>query len=352
MPPDLPKTAPPAALAPQGAPIPPSDSLAVPLGGPPAARVNLPALYLSTLQSKRSRGTQLESFDRIVRVLEAPSIDAVPWESLDFQHFQLIKQRLAARYSPSSANLTLTALRQVMKIGFLQGVVTQKQLTAVGLLGAVRGSRLPKGRALERGELYQLWKAALAWPQPLKQGLFRGFLAVFLGAGLRRDEVCGLTLDSYSPGPEGGELRVLGKGNKERAIPLDTATAAHLDAWKAAAKAIEPHRIAHRGLFFSPRNLSPLQVKTLWFLMRELGAAAGVAFSPHDLRRTYASTLLERGLDLREVQRLLGHESIATTEKYDKRGAKALAARRRAVRVWDEPEPASEPHDPSEKASK
>lgn len=321
------------ALAPAGFPA-----------GDDAVGAELVALYLSSLQSKKSRQTMLEAFRRLARAigLEGPDdYRRIPWHRLSFRELQLFKSCLVAdeRIGPATANLTLTALRQVLKIGYLQGKVTQKQLNDSQYLGAVKGSRLAAGRELSPEEVARVWTACRTYEEP-KRTQLEALFAVLLGGGLRREEACLLRPEQLQGTSEEPEIHVIGKGNKERNVPVDAQTFRRIEAWRATRTALP---LDHPYLFCSPLRQIPLQPWTLWFLLAELSArtgvdgAAPVDFAPHDLRRTLASRLLEQGFDLGEVQRILGHASITTTQRYDKRSGKALATRRRKVVIWDEP---------------
>ncbi len=142
--------------------------------------------------------------------------------------------------------------------------------------------------------------------------LDRAVCEVLYGAGLRVGELCGL--DRGSVDFTGGLLRVLGKGNKERVVPLHRRGLAAVRAWledgrEEAARPDSPEEalfVNRRG-----RRLGPRDVRRI--LDRR---APGGHLHPHALRHTYATHLLEGGADLRVVQELLGHASLTTTQVY------------------------------------
>ena len=108
-----------------------------------------------------------------------------------------------------------------------------------------------------------------------------------------------------------GFIRVIGKGNKERQVPLPQPVLAELRSlWKT-------HRDKRR-LFPSPRQEGPISRYALWLTFKQAVRAAGITrrITPHSLRHSYATRLLESGVDIRVVQILLGHARIGTTAIY------------------------------------
>ncbi len=141
----------------------------------------------------------------------------------------------------------------------------------------------------------------------------RALLAFFYASGLRVSEVAGFTLDRLDVTT--GALRVTGKGAKERISFLDQGSLERLRRY------IETVRAAWKPTapeLFVARNGQPLSRQALWTLIKKYGRKAGILsrLSPHVLRHSFATHLLENGLDIRSIQVLLGHEDIRTTEIY------------------------------------
>jgi integrase/recombinase XerD len=288
--------------------------------------------YLATLSSPRSVSTMTESCMRVARVLKFPHFSAIPWTKLSLDDLAGIRRRLDVAYPPGTVNLTLSAVRGVLREAADRELVTEGFLAAARRkLKNVGGSRISAGRALSNEELARLEDCARAIGGT-KGPMMRSILLLSVGVGLRRAEICALFVDAASVP---GELRVIGKGNKERICPLDEPTSAVLEEWLVVRRQLG---WIHRRLFGAPKHRKPLTEQTVWWLLSELGEAAGVSFAPHDLRRTFASRMLGEGLDLREVQVLMGHASPQTTARYDKRDPERLAERRRAVRAYVRPE--------------
>jgi integrase/recombinase XerD len=148
----------------------------------------------------------------------------------------------------------------------------------------------------------------------------RALLELLYAAGLRISEAVGLDREDLSV--DGAFVRVIGKGDKERLVPVGDVALDWLDRWmrgpRAALLAIG-HVAPLRGgpLFLGDRG-GRLARQQAWAAVKRAAAAAGLAdrVSPHTLRHSFATHLLEGGADLRIVQELLGHASISTTQLY------------------------------------
>ncbi len=232
---------------------------------------------------------------------------------------------LAAELAPATANRHLSALRGVLKECWRLGYVNAETYQRTADLEAVRGSRLPKGRALQPGEVNALFAACDRSDRPCAIRDAAIYAALY-GLGLRREEAVTLDLASYDK--ETGAVKVRGKGNKERLGYLHGGGKDALDEWLAV-------RGEEDGPLFLPinkggklgrRRLSPEGIR--YIADRGRRAATVAPFSPHDLRRTFIGDLLDAGADLSTVQQLAGHAQVSTTARYDRRGE---AAKKRAA---------------------
>ena len=146
-------------------------------------------------------------------------------------------------------------------------------------------------------------------------------LALLLGAGLRRDELAQLTFDAIKTQPmKGGKIRtvleVTGKGNKTRVIPISKAIAARLLSWR---DEVMIGGMIARSISKGSKNKIGASLSSIgiYKLVANYGAMIGKPeLAPHDMRRTFAQLGYEAGIPLTQLQTLLGHESIATTQKY------------------------------------
>ena len=146
----------------------------------------------------------------------------------------------------------------------------------------------------------------------------RALLELLYAAGLRVSEAVGLDReDRYV----GGFVRVIGKGDKERLVPVGDVAQAAIEAYLGARDegrdALDPAQLAAEPLFTSVRGRR-LDRMTAWRILRGAATRAGLSgrVTPHTLRHSFATHLLEGGADLRVVQELLGHASITTTQLY------------------------------------
>lgn len=144
----------------------------------------------------------------------------------------------------------------------------------------------------------------------------RALIETLYGCGLRVSELIGLRVSMTNTTE--GYLRVTGKGNKERIVPMGQITADALNLWLAerATGKIQPGQEDY--VFLSPRTGSQITRMRVFKIVKTLAQKAGVTreISPHTLRHSFASHLLEGGANLRAIQQMLGHESLTTTEIY------------------------------------
>ena len=154
----------------------------------------------------------------------------------------------------------------------------------------------------------------------------RAILEVFYASGLRVSELGGLDVEALDRTER--IVRVLGKGRKERIVPYGGQAARALQAWLA-------DRGERPGPLFTSSRGRRLGVRALHTIVRRAARAAGIIrrVSPHTLRHTFATHLLDGGADLRMIQELLGHSRLSTTQRYTHVAAEQL------MRVYDQAHP-------------
>lgn len=297
--------------------------------------------------SKRNAADSLRRLARLVLRRQDVALNQVPWTALNYEGATSLRSALysmtrTGATTPGTANVTLSHLRGLLKTMHGMGVITGDQLAMVtnGALKNIPGARKTRGRALSRNEEKRL-RCAIRELSGYRAAMLDAAVVLSIGGGLRREEAAGLTIASL--GPEG--IAVLGKGNKERNVPIDAQMQDATDAWLEERSALV---LDHGGLFCSPKRPNQtLSRWSLWYLVRGVAHEAfgdrtpcddececlEVLTGPHDFRRTFATRLLNEGYDIRQVQVLMGHASPETTARYDKRDVEALYEKRRNTKV-------------------
>jgi integrase len=291
------------------------------------------AVYLSHL-APGSRRTMRGALDTMAGLLTAQRFDmqTLDWSALRYQHTTALRTILADLYAPATANKMLAALRGVLQEAWRLGKMSAEEFRRAADLPAVRGSTLPRGRAVSRPELVSLFEACALDKTPAGRR-DAAILAVLYNCGLRRSELVALDVDDYDP-EEGSVTVQSGKGRKARISYATEVSHRAIQAWLQL-------RTSNPGPMFTPINkagkiaVRRMSDQAVRKLLLKRAAQAGVAhFSPHDLRRTMISDLLDAGADISTVQRLAGHANVTTTARYDRRGE---TAKRRAANLLNVP---------------
>ncbi len=230
----------------------------------------------------------------------------VSWSEVTQEHLIGFLDDLHKRhYATSSISRALMAIKVLFRFFKREGIVTTNPTIY-----------------LENPKLWQLIPAVLSNPevdnlltQPdtttANGSRDKAILEVLYACGLRVSELCGLKIydvdDTF--------VRVRGKGGKERVVPIGKRAIAAID-----------HALTFRDLsdsdrqtyLFVTRSGSPIQREAVWTLVKRYAKAAGIAktISPHTLRHSFATHLLDNGADLRIIQEMLGHASISSTDRY------------------------------------
>ena len=144
----------------------------------------------------------------------------------------------------------------------------------------------------------------------------KAIIELLYSCGLRVSELCNLTMHDLFL--DDGFLRVVGKGNKERLVPISPKAIKELQLWFFTRKTILPKSGEEDYVFLSVRRRQHLSRITVFHNLRLYAERAGITktISPHTLRHSFATHLLEGGANLRVIQAILGHEQISTTEIY------------------------------------
>jgi integrase len=283
--------------------------------------------YLDSL-SKGSRPTMKQSLDAIASLLTGDrcDLDTLDWSKLRYKHTSALRSALKERYAPATASKMLCALRRVLKEALRLDAIDPMDYSKAVDLGQIKETRTLRGRALSSAEIGNLM-AACGDGQNAIDLRDAALIAILRGAGLRRAEVAALEVRDFDA--KTGALAVRrGKGDKDRTVYLPEGAISFVVAWLAV-RGRQPGALLcpiRRGGHIEFRSMCADAV--LKILRRRAEQAGLESFSPHDLRRTFCSDLLDAGVDIVTVQKLAGHASPVTTAKYDRRGEEA---KRKAV---------------------
>ncbi len=215
----------------------------------------------------------------------------------------------ARRLSSESIYVEIAALRAFFK--FAENERHLPLNVAENLSLPRRWKRLPK--ALTSAEIEKLVEPEK--PSTPKSLCDDAILELAYASGLRLAELCNVRLEQLHL--DAGFINVIGKGNKERVVPVGKKAVESLNRYieSGRAKLVTPRSTAN--VFLTKRG-TPFATVTMWLRIKNRVRRAGISrnVTPHMLRHSFATHLLERGADLRVIQELLGHASISTTEVY------------------------------------
>ena len=224
--------------------------------------------------------------------------------------FAYLAERAARQYAARSNARLLSSLRAFYAQQLRLGAIA---VDPAALLESPKlGRSLPK--ALSESEVEALLRAPdIDSPAGLRD---RAMVELMYAAGLRVSEL--VALPAAAVNLRQGVLRVRGKGDKERLVPMGEEAQHWLERYLAQARPQLAGKAAREALFLS-RHAEPLSRQQFWGTVKKLAAVAGIdpaRVSPHGLRHSFATHLLNHGADLRALQMLLGHSSLSTTQIY------------------------------------
>jgi integrase len=239
----------------------------------------------------------------------------VAWASVTAGDVRRLRARFRTLYAGRTTNRMLSALRSVLGLAGVTGPEVERELH-----GSEPVNEQPAGRALTAGELGKLLAAARP---TLSDARDVAMLAVMIGSGLRRDSIGKLDVGDWHA-DTGALLARKAKAGKTYEAVLRASLRPVLERFLEL-------RGGDEGPLF-PRLVNGkltqarLSVSAVSAAIEALRARADVApFATHDLRRTFASAMLDSGADLNAVARLMGHSNVATTAHYDRRKTSRLA---------------------------
>jgi integrase/recombinase XerD len=209
----------------------------------------------------------------------------------------------------SSRLRTISAIRRFHRFLKQEGML--KAEVAVEITGPKRGKRIPKVLTIRQVESL-LEQPDTSTPLGLRD---RAMLELSYGAGLRVSELCGLPMEALIEGER--LVLVRGKGGKQRLLPYGRHAAKALETYMSAGRPVLARGLSAPNVFLNHHG-RPISRVGFFKKLRDYAVAAGIqtAVSPHILRHSFATHLLQGGAELRYVQELLGHSDISTTQIY------------------------------------
>jgi|JQIA01.1.fsa_nt_gb Site-specific recombinase XerD len=286
-------------------------------------------VYLLSLQSKQSRVTMKSILNVLAyKLAKKNSHQAMDWSTLHYEKVLMLLSELSDEgKSPATINVYLSALKGVSKEAWRKKLISVETYQHIKEVRRIKGTRTLKGRALDLDELNTLIDHCM-----FQEGVIAmrdaAVISLTYGAGLRRHEAAGLMLSDFDAAQ--GTIKVLGKGNKERINSLHDKNLDIIQTW------LDERGLAPGPLFLRARKGNrlvnePISGQTIYdIIIRRYKEAGLKRLTPHDLRRTFATKLLENGEDVFLVQDLMGHSSVETTKNYDRR---AESAKKKAAKA-------------------
>lgn len=268
--------------------------------------------------------------DASPHTLQAYRTDLLQWEAFCKEHnreMYPVDQRVFPRFLKDLQNKGMTPSTRMRKAATLSAfekfLIYDGRIDGVSALRHLPKKTHPLPQIMTEGEIERLLRCCGDERKTEKQiavGMRdRAMIEMAYDCGLRSSELCSVKLADIDV--SGGVLYVRGKGNKERIVPYVGALQTVVGAYCQEARPILLRQGGDKHnefLFVSSRGGKMLR-QELWKVIQRRGRSAGISgtrLHPHVLRHSFATHLQRRGMDLRTLQELLGHSSIATTEKY------------------------------------
>lgn len=267
-------------------------------------------LQLERSLSANSVEAYLRDIEHLTSFLEQAGILKKPDDILLKDLQQFIKWVAELGLSDTSQSRMISGIKTFYKYCLLEDITV---IDPTALLEAPKLKRsLPD--TLSFDEIETLIQAIdLSKPEG---GRNKAILETLYSCGLRVTEVVNLRISQFYP--DVGFIRVIGKGDKERLVPIGGSAIKYINIYKNDIRVHIPTQKGNEDILFLNRRGGKLSRVMIFYIIKELAAKAGIkkTISPHTFRHSFATHLVEGGADLRAVQEMLGHASITTTEIY------------------------------------
>lgn len=288
----------------------------------PRPRMENPAhLHLESQESAAGANSKMYLLNKLARMLGAENYELVMWEDIRFPLVTALMARLRdEEYAPSTRCAYLAVIRGTAKSAWAMQSMDLESYQRIQSIVPPRFHREKTGKAHDIEVIRLLLKACDTDPGPLskRDGVM---IALLVATGIRRQECARIQLSNIDFRTH--EIRLVGKGNKERVVKIPDSVWTRLIDYLDNSRKYEPGALIVR--FWNKRLTPVVDAKgmdvssinrRLDNVRRRVRDLLGVNITPHDLRRTFTTNLYQLGLSLRELQVLLGHASMTTTEGY------------------------------------
>ncbi|NLF10205.1 MAG: tyrosine-type recombinase/integrase, partial [Anaerolineaceae bacterium] len=257
---------------------------------------NPAAVYLAGL-APTGRRSMAAALRRVAQLCGYADWQLAPWTAMRFEHVQAIRSKLLEEGSkPATVNKTLAAIRGVLRAAWRMGQIDAEHYQRACDVDSVAGNRLPAGRAVTQGELAAIMRVCIE-DETSAGSRDAAIIALAYGAGLRRAELSALTMDCIAEDEDQYTIRLTGKRQKERMLYLDNGCADALHAWLDV-RGAEPGPLFYSGRrgghLTAGQGMTPQAIRDV--VVRRAEQAGVKDVSPHDLRRTFVSDLLDSGV--------------------------------------------------------
>jgi len=267
-------------------------------------------LQLEKSLSDNSVEAYLRDIDKLTRFLQATGSIKSP-EAIELKDLQAFLQWIGKLgLEPASQARILSGIRSFYKYCYIEQIVKKDPTT---LLESPKLKRaLPDVLSFEEIEAI-IGQIDVSKPEG---GRNKAILETMYSCGLRVSEVVNLRISSLHL--DLGFIRVIGKGDKERLVPIGSSAIKYIGIYQHDIRVHMPLTRGNEDILFLNRRGSKLSRVMIFLILKDLVRLAGIEknISPHTFRHSFATHLVEGGADLRAVQEMLGHESITTTEIY------------------------------------
>lgn len=213
-------------------------------------------------------------------------------------------------YAMSSIGRFISSIKGLCKYLVMEDII--KEDPSENLQAPKKWEKLPK--SLSISEIVSLLELNVSNKSDLNALRNHVMLELLYSSGLRVSELISLKIEDVNL--ESGFLRVFGKGSKERIVPMNIRAVKGIKSYLARRTEILGKK--RSPYLFVTKRGRPMTRQRFWQLMKEFGRKLNIDLSPHTMRHSFATHLLEGGADLRSLQKMLGHSDISTTQIYTK----------------------------------